>query len=359
MLKYKKMKNSKLSYIDATKYATIIFVSLSLMVFILMYFGSSAFIPLGERPNFDRGFSKWAPIFGAIETYIYLFALFVLNFKIVDSKIKGRRKILYAILATLATAVIFFLATTFLMNFFANMGKHPNDIHLGPLIKNLFLGAIVFFLSLIIYLSKQKQKMIIEFEAIKGENARSRFEALKNQLDPHFLFNTFNTLDSLIEEEPKKARNYLQQLASVFRYVISNKDFTSLESELKFARSYNNLMQLRYENCLVFEFDIDEQYLNYGIVPLSIQTLIENAIKHNVISEEQPFVIRIVVGPGPVVTVSNEKRLKKTPQAGSGIGLSNLTERFRLKLQKEIEISDKDGTFTVLLPLHSPKGAIT
>ncbi len=353
------MKNVKLSYIDAAKYATIIFVSLLLLIFVLMYFGSSAFIPSGERPNFDRGFSKWAPVFGAIETFIYLFVLFAINFKVLDSKIEGRRKIIFAILATVATAVIFFLVTTLFMKYFVKVEKHPNDAHFGPLIKNLFLCAIVFFLSLIIYLSNQKQKMIIEFEAMKAENARSRFEALKNQLDPHFLFNTFNTLDSLIEEEPEKARNYLQQLASVFRYVISNKDFTSLESELKFARSYNNLMQLRYENCLVFEFDIDEQYLNYGIVPLSIQTLIENAIKHNVISEEQPFVIRITVGPGPFVTVSNEKRLKKTPQAGSGIGLSNLAERFRLKLQKEIEISDKDGTFKVLLPLHSPKGTIT
>jgi two-component system, LytTR family, sensor kinase len=353
------MKNNKLSYIEAAKYTTIIFVSISLMVFILMYFGSSAFIPSGERPNFDRSFSKWAPVFGSIEMYIYLFVLFVLNFKILESKIKGQRKIIIAILATLASAVIFFLATTLFINLFANIGKHSNDIHFGPLIKNLFMGSIVFFLSLIIYLSNQKQKMIIEFEAMKAENARSRFEALKNQLDPHFLFNTFNTLDSLIQEEPERARNYLQQLSSVFRYVISNKEFTTLENELKFARSYNDLMQLRYENSLVFEFNIDEQYLGYEIVPLSIQTLIENAIKHNVISLERPFVISITVGPGSVVSVSNEIRPKKTPQIGSGIGLSNLAERFRLKLQKEIVISDTNGVFSVILPLHPPKASIS
>ncbi len=354
------MKNAKLSYSDAAKYATIIFVSISLMIFIIMYFGSSAFFPSGEKPRFERDdVHRWAPVFGAIEMYLYVFILFTINFKILESDIVGRKKIIIAILSTVATAFIFFFIMTLFMPFFARVDNHPPDVRIGPLIKNLFLAAIVFFMSLIIYLSSQKQKMILEFEAMKAENARSRFEALKNQLDPHFLFNTFNTLDSLIEEDPEKARGYLQQLASVFRYVISNKEFTTLENELEFARSYNNLMQLRYENSLMFEFNIDEQYLNYGIVPLSIQTLIENAIKHNVISAEQPFVIRIVVGPDPVVTVSNEIRPKKHLQSGSGIGLSNLTERFRLKLQKEIEISDKDGVFTVTLPLEIPNDNIS
>lgn len=349
------MTNVRLSYIDAAKYATIIFVSLSLLVFILAYFGSSAFIPSGERPNFEHGFSKWAPIVGAVETYIYLFVLFALNFKILESKIEGRKKIIFAIIATLTTAVIFFLIASLFMHFFVNVDKYPHDTRFGPLVKNLFLGAIVFFLSLIIYLSIQKQKMMLEFETMRTENERSRFEALKNQLDPHFLFNTFNTLDSLIEEEPERARNYLQQLSSVFRYVISNKESTTLENELRFARNYNELMQLRYENSLVFEFHIDEQYLAFRIVPLSIQSLIENAIKHNVISSDTPFVIRITVGPEPEVIVSSKIIPKKTNQTGSGIGLSNLSERFKLKLQKEIEISDKDGTFTVILPLSPPK----
>lgn len=325
-----------------------------------MYFGSSAFIPSGERPRFEKDIHRWAPVFGAIELYLYLFVLFAFNFKILDSKIEGRRKIIIAILGTIATALIFFSITFILMHFFVKLNDLSSDApRIGPLIKNLFLAAIVFFISLIIYLSSLKQKMILEFEAMKAENARSRFEALKNQLDPHFLFNTFNTLDSLIEEDTEKARDYLQQLSSVFRYVISNKEYTTLENELKFVHSYNDLMQLRYENSLVFEFNIDEQYLGYGIVPLSIQTLIENAIKHNVVSAEQPFVIRIVVGPDPVVTVSNEIRPKKNLQSGSGIGLSNLTERFRLKLQKEIEISDKDGIFTVILPLNPPKDNIS
>ncbi|MDA3817488.1 MAG: histidine kinase [Prolixibacteraceae bacterium] len=349
------MKNVRLSYIDAFKYATIIFVLVSLLVLLLLYFGTSAFIPTGERPHFDRGFNRWMPVIGALETYLYLFVLFAINFKILESKVKGRGKIIIVISATVATAFIFNLIVALFIKKVVIEDNIPLYANIGPLIKNLFFAAIVFFLSLIIYLSSQKQKMVLEYEAMKTENERSRFEALKNQLDPHFLFNTFNTLDSLIEEEPARARNYLQQLSSVFRYVISNKESTTLENELKFAHNYNELMQLRYENSLVFEFHIDEQYLAYRIVPLSIQTLIENAIKHNVISSDTPFVIRVTVGPDPVVIVSNKIIPKKTSQTGSGIGLSNLAERFKLKLQKEIEISDKDGTFTVILPLYPPK----
>lgn len=353
------MKNVRLSYIDAFKYATIIFVLVSLLVLLLLYFGTSAFIPTGERPHFDRNFDGWMLVFGAVETYLYLFALFALNFKILETRIKGRGKVIIAIIATIAAVFIFNFIVTLLIKIVVIEDNVPHDAHIGPLIKNIFFAAIIFFLSLIIYLSSQKQKMTLEYEEMKAENEHSRFEALKNQLDPHFLFNTFNTLDSLIQEEPERARNYLQQLSSVFRYVISNKESTTLESELKFAQSYNELMQLRYENSLIFEFNVDEQYLSYEIVPLSIQSLIENAIKHNVIFSESPFIIQITVGPDPAVTVSNEIRPKKSPQSGSGIGLSNLTERFRLKFQKDIIISDTDGVFSVVLPLHSPKNKIS
>ena len=353
------MKNVKLSYKEAAKYATIIFILVSLMVWILMYFGRSAFIPSGERPHFDRDFNKWVPICATIGTYFFIFALFVVNFKVYGSKIKGRKKTIIAIIATVITAILFDSIMSLLMETLAPVDNLPPDGRLGSLIKDFVFAIIVFFLSLIIYLSSQKQQMVLEYEVMKAENASSRFEALKNQLDPHFLFNTFNTLDSLISEDAEKAQNYLHQLSSIFRYVIPNKEITTLEEELKFSRNYTELMQLRYENSLVVEFNINEQYLSYEIVPLSIQLLIENAIKHNVLTLESPLVIRIVVGHVPLVIVSNEIRPKKTTQAGSGIGLSNLKERFRLKLQKEIIISDSNNVFSVTLPIHSPKDNIS
>lgn len=348
------MKNIKLSYKEAAKYAAGIIVLITLIFWMLMYFGSSAFLPIEEKPHFDRNFNSWVPLVGALETYIYLFILFVINFKILQSKIKERRKIFIAIIVTFATALFLNFIKILFMQAVVNLDRVPPGVRVGPLIKDLTFAAIVLFFSFFVYLSSQKQQIVLEFEAMKAENARSRLEALKNQLDPHFLFNSFNTLDALIQEEPEKARSYLQQLSSIFRYVMLNKEVTTLDDELKFSCSYTELVQLRYENSLVVEFNVDEKYLCFEIVPLSIQVLIENAIKHNVIISDSPFVINITIGPNPVVIVSNDIRPKKTPIAGSGIGLSNLSERFRLKLQKEISISDKGGVFVVVLPLKSP-----
>lgn len=352
------MSNIKLTYKDAAKYATGVFVVVFLTLGLLMSFGSSAFFPSEERPNFERNFSIWHPIIGAVFTYLYLFFLFSINFKIFQSKLTERKKIFFIFIAAIAVALFFNTMMTFSIQAFGNTAILSHEARIGSMIKDLGFAVFVFIFSFIIYLSFQKQQMVLKYEVLKAENARSRFEALKNQLDPHFLFNTFNTLDSLIDEEPEKARNYLQQLSSIFRYVIPNKELTTLEEELNFSRSYTKLMQIRYENNLVVEFDIDKQYLVYEIVPLSIQLLIENAIKHNVISSEKDFVIRITVGPEPQVTVSNRIIPKKTPYVSDRVGLINLTERFRLTLQKEIEITDKNGIFAVTLPLQTPKKAI-
>ena len=326
--------NIRLTYKDAAKYATGVFILVFLTLGILMYFGSSAFFPTGERPSVGHNFSIWHPVIGAIGTYLYLFCLFAINFNIFERKLTERRKIVYIFIASIATAFAFNAIMTFLMQVVIT-DKLPPDAHIGPLIKDLGFAIFVFILSLIIYLSFQKQQMLLKYEVLKAESARSRFEALKNQLDPHFLFNTFNTLDSLIEEEPEKARDYLQELSSIFRYVIPNKELTTLEDELNFSQSYTKLMQIRYENNLVVEFNIDKKYLGYEIVPLSIQLLIENAIKHNVISSDNILTIRITVGPKPEVTVNNAIIPKKTAYTSGGVGLLNLTERYRLMLQQE------------------------
>ncbi len=349
------MKKAKLTYIDAAKVASIIFLVISLLVGIVLYFGHSAFVPSVERPHFEEVFNIWATGFIILGSYIYLFVLFVVNFKVFESEIKERKKILIAIICSLVTALIYNSIITLLVQLVVDVKDIPPGGRIGPLIKDIVFATGALFLSLIIYLSSQKQRLALKYEALQAENERSRFEALKNQLDPHFLFNTFNSLDSLIDEDPVMARNYLQQLSSVFRYVLSTKEVTTLDNELKFTYSYINLMQFRYENSLEFEFSIDDRFLDCEIVPLSIQTLIENAIKHNVISAEEPLVIQIVVNSAPSVIVSNVIKPKISPQIGNGIGLSNLSERFKLKYQKEIEISNAEGRFVVVLPLFCQK----
>ena len=199
--------------------------------------------------------------------------------------------------------------------------------------------------------SQYYQKTIaVENEALRSENILTRFEALKSQLDPHFLFNSLNTLQSLITLDTEKAENYRQQLSSVLRYTLQNKEVLSLDDELKCVHAYCEMMQIRYGENLKFEFKIDEKYNNYSVLPLSLQSLIENSVKHNVISSKQPLVVTVATGDDSV-SVSNPIQAKTTPEESNGIGLVNLSERYRLKWNKTIEITDDGSTFCVKLPL--------
>jgi LytS/YehU family sensor histidine kinase len=212
------------------------------------------------------------------------------------------------------------------------------------------VALVVILSSLLIHISQKQQKTSLENEALHTEYMRSRYEALKNQVDPHFLFNSLNTLNSLIKIDADKAQEYVQQLSYVFRYTLQNAEVISLNEELKFTKAYCHLMKIRYGNNLNFEYNIDENLYDYLIIPLSLQTLVENAIKHNVVSNKQPLKVKIE-GIGESVKVSNPIRLKKEVESGERIGLVNLAERYKLMWKKEIIAVKTDDTFEVTVPL--------
>jgi LytS/YehU family sensor histidine kinase len=136
----------------------------------------------------------------------------------------------------------------------------------------------------------------------------------------------------------------------VLRYTLQNKEVLSLEDELKCVYAYCEMMHVRYGENLQFEFKIDAKYNNNSVLPLSLQSLIENAVKHNVISSKQPLVVTVATG-DDCVTVSNPIQAKTTPEESNGIGLANLSERYRLKWDKDVEITNDGSTFSVKLPL--------
>jgi LytS/YehU family sensor histidine kinase len=224
----------------------------------------------------------------------------------------------------------------------------------GELLRDLFIAVIVMFSAQMINMSNKQRQTLLENEKLKAENIRTRYEVLKNQVDPHFLFNSLNTLNTLIKMDADKAQDYVQQLAYVFRYTLQNKEIISLEEELKVTHAYCNLMKIRYGDSLHFDFNIDEKFLKYNIMPLSLQTLTENAIKHNVISAKQPFVVCFNTNGGDTITVSNPVQPKKEKEVGDGIGLANLAERYRLMQQRSIYIEQSSRYFRVQVPLIAP-----
>ncbi len=192
----------------------------------------------------------------------------------------------------------------------------------------------------------------IENETLRVENISSRYEALKNQIDPHFLFNSLNTLQSLIDVDSEMAQEFVQQMSSVLRYTLQSKEVASLSEEIDCVRAYCIMMKMRYGDNLRFDHHIDHaKYDNYLVLPLSIQGLMENAIKHNVISSKQPLTIHIATTDDSHLVISNKIQPKINKEEGSGIGLANLSERYRLKWNENVEISNDGLKFSVILPL--------
>ena len=171
-------------------------------------------------------------------------------------------------------------------------------------------------------------------------------------MDPHFLFNSLNTLKALIDVDVDKAGDFVHQLSTVLRYTLKNEEVVTLAQELDCVRSYCHMMKMRYGDNLLFDHHIDhEKYDNYSVLPLSIQGLIENAIKHNVVSSKQPLTINIHTDDNNHLIISNKIQPKIGKEEGTGIGLANLSERYRIKWNENVEIFDDGKIFSVTLPL--------
>lgn len=210
-------------------------------------------------------------------------------------------------------------------------------------------------------LQQEKQDWLLRQTSLEKANVLARFESLKNQLNPHFLFNSFNIIASLIALNPKEAIRYTQNFASLFRHLLSlhHQALISLREELDFVSEWLALQQVRFGNNLLYEINIPEHLLQHSLPPLAIHTLIENAVKHNEISTAQPLKITITATETEV-TVSNPIRLRRGGHNDStGLGLKNLEERYAI-LGSHPKVADTDPHFfTVSIPIFSEKIATT
>ena len=192
----------------------------------------------------------------------------------------------------------------------------------------------------------------IEAERLKREKVETQLESLKNQVNPHFLFNSLNTLTSLIPNDPNEAVEFVQRLAQVYRYVldVNATRLIPLKKELDFIRSYLFLLQARHGDRLQVHIDIPEDYWNYQLIPLALQILIENAVKHNVVSKKHPLHVDIRVEAGRLI-VSNPVFQKKYVSGSTGLGLKNIISRYNLLTNKTVEVEEEYEHFTVSIPL--------
>ncbi len=294
-------------------------------------------------------------------TVIVAFLMFVLNYYVLKPVEKHRKLKFWDIVWSILLTTF----CVFILNYLIYSFKHR---HFFSLIKksirwdeifyeNFFVSALVIGCILIIRLLINQQSIKLENETLKREALQSQFESLKNQLSPHFLFNSLTALKILISEAPDKAQNYVNNLSKALRYTLQSneKRLVTLDEEMKFIDSYLYLIRIRFDKNLLVELDVDEELLKFKIPPLTIQTLIENAIKHNEVSKLNPLSINILTTENFSLIVSNIIQKKFNKEEGTGIGLANLLKQFEILLGPDkFTISKKDNKFIVEVPLIKP-----
>tara|TARA_R110002049_G_scaffold81898_1_gene208270 strand:+ start:54 stop:1328 length:1275 start_codon:yes stop_codon:yes gene_type:complete len=211
--------------------------------------------------------------------------------------------------------------------------------------------TIVIVFHFIYFYNKYQQNKIKEQKVIAG-TASAKFDALKNQLDPHFLFNSLNVLTSLIEENPDNAQRFTTSLSKVYRYVLEqkSKELVTVDEELQFAKTYMSLLKMRFEDSIVFSMSEKASNPESKVVPLSLQLLLENAVKHNIVTANSPLHIKIYEDKGNLV-VENNLQSKQIVKKSSGVGLSNIMQRYDLLTSKKVYINKEANRFAVAIPM--------
>jgi putative flippase GtrA/uncharacterized membrane-anchored protein YhcB (DUF1043 family) len=293
-----------------------------------------------------------------IITYIVALLMFTLNFFILKPvETHGKLRLLNVLLAIVLTVVSVYILNDLLFSLQDMIDAEPRPMGRGRRDEfdytNFFVSGLVIGCVLIIRLIFQKQTIILENETLKREALQSQFESLKNQLSPHFLFNSLTALKILIKEAPETAQNYVNSLSRALRYTLKSneKQLVTLREEMEFMESYLFLIRMRFGDNLYISTSINENLLLHNLPPLTIQTLVENAIKHNEISKLRPLRIDISTTENDSLIVLNNIQKKLSEEEGTGIGLTNLSKQFQLLFGKDITISIENNQFKVEIPL--------
>lgn len=308
-------------------------------------------------------------LFRSIMAFMHFYGCFLINiglYKFLSKRTRffdERLKLLIGIILT----IVFVSTTTILTQWMMKVGFLPAGLNdqkiidvynswriyvFIPFISTVIFTTVHFFHRFVILAHATKQSEL-EVVRLQSANMETTNQLLKQQIQPHFLFNALNTLKSLIKKQPDIAEYYLIQLSDFLRASISGHrtDVVSIKEELKLCQNYMDMQKIRFGEALQYQVDVPESYLEvYSIPFFSLQPLLENAIKHNELTKQNPLVISILIENDQIL-VKNQLRLKKNVETSTGNGLTNLRERYRILFKEEIQISQSTEYFTVSLKL--------
>ena len=275
---------------------------------------------------------KKYPLFKEVRTRLIYQSIYMFLFTIVFNNLLG------------------YIADHFVFNYgFRSSGI---DMLISTNSASIFCTIMIIAIYESIYFMNELRASVEESENLKRESLSAQLNALRSQVNPHFLFNNLNTLSSLIPENPVHAVDFVQQLSKVYRHILEVKDEKSilLKDELDLLNAYTFLLKTRFDKNLDVTIDIPTEKLQKKIVPLSLQILMENAIKHNIVSADKPLHIDISTLNGSLL-VSNNLQMKNHVNECTGIGLDNIRNRYKLISEKPVNVTSNDNNFTVSIPL--------
>lgn len=267
------------------------------------------------------------------------------------------RILLQLITSTTYTVSSIFISLYFFNTFVCNMpAEQQRKFFIPSILIGLITSFIIISVDISIQFFRHWKNSLVEIEKHKVETAQAQLQNLKNQINPHFLFNNLSVLTSLIYSNQDKAVDFVNQLSKVYRYLLENKDseLTSLEKELTFIQSYIYLIQIRFDKNIEITQSILPASLNTFIPPMSLQILLENAIKHNEISSEKPLHIHIKTTENQL-QITNSLQLRRQTEESSKLGLKNIEERYSYFTNDTMHIEQSATEFTVSIPLIAKK----
>lgn len=218
--------------------------------------------------------------------------------------------------------------------------------------RGILINLTIYMFLHLLYQSHRSQLMGVELERTKADNLGAQFELLRQQVNPHFLFNSLSTLKSMIEIEDPQAPDFINKLSDFYRFTLENRksDLIPLTEELDILKAYAYLLKARFEEGINLSTEIEASVYKTFIPPFTLQLLVENCIKHNIVSLEQPLFIRLYTK-GNCLVIENNVQLKKNPESSTHLGLENINLRYIHLLNKKIEVENNENMFSVKLPL--------
>lgn len=301
-------------------------------------------------------------LFLAARTFRYTFTAGILSFLLhlwLNRRflIPNRWRYMGYLMKIVLVAVAVCLISALIDIVFSRLVKNPSfsiareDLNLFLIVSRaLLISALQFFIVLYLHVLSESQRRNLEIEKLERAQLEANLSNLKEQMSPHFLFNTLNTLSAITQD--RQVKEYVSEIASVYRYMlIHNKlSLVPLESELSFIKSYLHIIRTRMGSAIVIDINVDERWMQAKIPPLTLQLLLENAIKHNVASVSNPLQI-VLYNDGVHLVISNSLNPKKASYLSTGVGLHNLMTRYQLLFSRNITIEKTTAGFTVKLPI--------